>query len=341
MGRAACFVLCYVSLALGLFLPLAGPAAILPRAASYPPPHRPSHPHSPTLYQAAPPATATLSVKAHGAKGDGRSNDTAAVQATIDACAALPRAPGVPCVVLVPAGDYVVGALELANNLELRLEGSLLASLVLSDWHAGPRGNKSALVSATDVQNLTISGPRRTAPGVVRRGSGLPLVTGEPDAGGGSIHGRGPQRWYGLCQGYGPGSNKVLHGDECPHGALLDITNSTNVHVHGIQMTWPPAWHAHLNNCTGVLVENVGVLSPSIEKRYQWHSTGGMGISNPSGVLFHVRNMTVAQGDDNWEVTGSYAAPTHNVLIEDSFQGTGDGGNDHGHVHHVTYRNVK
>ena len=61
--------------------------------------------------------------------------------------------------------------------------------------------------------------------------------------------------------------------------------------------TWPPAWHAHLNNCTGVLVENVGVLSPSIEKRYQWHSTGGMGISNPSGVLFHVRNMTVAQGE--------------------------------------------
>ena len=46
------------------------------------------------------------------------------------------------------------------------------------------------------------------------------------------------------------------------------------------------------------------------------------------------------RGDDNWEVTGSFAAPTHNVLIENSFQGTGDGGNDHGHVHHVTYRNV-
>src|SRR4051812_10700647 len=62
---------------------------------------------------AAPPNAALLgahvyNVREFGAKGDGATIDTAAVQAAIDACS---RDNG--GTVLVPAGDFVVGALEL------------------------------------------------------------------------------------------------------------------------------------------------------------------------------------------------------------------------------------
>ncbi len=52
-----------------------------------------------------------------GAVGDGRHNDTAALQHAIDACT---RAGG--GTVLVPAGTYRIGTLVLASHLRLVLD---------------------------------------------------------------------------------------------------------------------------------------------------------------------------------------------------------------------------
>jgi hypothetical protein len=99
-------------------------------------------------------------VREFGAKGDGKTVDTAAVQAAIDACH---RDQG--GVVLVPAGDFVVGTLTLRSNLTLRLaaQGRLLGSDKAEDYHAGegvPPGNgNKVLLSAADCQNIIIEGP--------------------------------------------------------------------------------------------------------------------------------------------------------------------------------------
>src|SRR6266446_6970764 len=58
--------------------------------------------------------SAGRSVRDHGARGDGKANDTAAIQAAIDAAA-----PG--GVVLFPPGAYVSGTLHLRSRLVLRL----------------------------------------------------------------------------------------------------------------------------------------------------------------------------------------------------------------------------
>ena len=73
-------------------------------------------------------------VRAFGANGDGATRDTAAVQAAIDACH---RERG--GVVLVPAGDFVVGTLELKSNVTLHLAaaGRLLGSPNINDYRAG------------------------------------------------------------------------------------------------------------------------------------------------------------------------------------------------------------
>src|SRR5215216_104572 len=80
-------------------------------------------------------------VRAFGAKGDGTTLDTAAVQSAIDACH---RDRG--GVVLVPAGDFVVGTLELKSNVTLHLaaQGRLVGSGRPEHYRAGrgvPPGN--------------------------------------------------------------------------------------------------------------------------------------------------------------------------------------------------------
>src|SRR4051812_17555674 len=55
-------------------------------------------------------------VRDFGAKGDGATLDTLAVQAAIDACTK-----DMGGVVLIPAGVFVVGTIELKSNVTLRL----------------------------------------------------------------------------------------------------------------------------------------------------------------------------------------------------------------------------
>lgn len=103
---------------------------------------------------------ATYNVRDFGAKGDGVTLDTAAVQAAIDACT---RDRG--GMVLVPAGDFLVGTLELKSNVTLHLaaQGRLLGSAEIAHYHAGreiPRGNGNiVLISAANAENVTIEGP--------------------------------------------------------------------------------------------------------------------------------------------------------------------------------------
>src|SRR3954453_2981734 len=70
-------------------------------------------------------------VRDTGATGDGVTLDSAAVQAAIDACA---RDRG--GTVLIPAGDFLVGTLELKSNVTLHLAalGRLLGSSRREDY---------------------------------------------------------------------------------------------------------------------------------------------------------------------------------------------------------------
>ncbi len=62
---------------------------------------------------------AFLNVRDFGAKGDGSTNDTSAFQTALDRCAALGGGE-----VLVPAGDYLIGGIQLRSNTTLRLDAA-------------------------------------------------------------------------------------------------------------------------------------------------------------------------------------------------------------------------
>jgi len=61
----------------------------------------------------------TYNIRDFGAKGDGSTLDTDAVQAAIDACTKDQGG-----TVLVPAGVFVIGTVELKSNVTLRLAAS-------------------------------------------------------------------------------------------------------------------------------------------------------------------------------------------------------------------------
>lgn len=75
---------------------------------------------SPVVVQRTTAVPALFDVKKYGAKGDGSSLDTAAIQRAIDACT-------VGCKVLLPKGTYKSGALYLKSNMTLEIaEGATL-----------------------------------------------------------------------------------------------------------------------------------------------------------------------------------------------------------------------
>src|SRR5581483_420887 len=98
-------------------------------------------------------------IRDFGAKGDGTTLATDAVQSAIDAAN---RDNG--GVVFVPAGNFLIGTIELKSNVTLRLasSGRLLGSDDISHYHAGnniPAGNGNiVLISAANAENVSIEG---------------------------------------------------------------------------------------------------------------------------------------------------------------------------------------
>ena len=78
---------------------------------------------------------AAFNIRNYGAVGDGRTLDTAALQKTMDACAAAGGG-----TVLVPAGNYLTGPFTLVSSLNLHLVQRLSASRAGSrrDWAREP-----------------------------------------------------------------------------------------------------------------------------------------------------------------------------------------------------------
>ncbi len=101
-----------------------------------------------------------------GAKGDGTTLDTQAVQAAIDACHKDRGG-----TVLVPAGVFVIGTVEMKSNVTLHIaaQGKLLGSADGKQYHAAGviplRGDSTlgdgnvGLIFAVNSENVTVEGP--------------------------------------------------------------------------------------------------------------------------------------------------------------------------------------
>ena len=113
-------------------------------------------------------ASASVDVRAQGAKGDGTTLDTAAFQAAIDATAKTGGG-----TVTVPAGIYMLGSIHLRSNIHMVLEaGSTLEASKDPKAYDPPEPNEwnryqdfghshwhNSLIWGEDLENISITGP--------------------------------------------------------------------------------------------------------------------------------------------------------------------------------------
>jgi polygalacturonase len=136
---------------------------------------------------------AIYNVRDFGAKGDGKTLDTAAIQSAIDKC--FNEKGGT---VLIPAGDFLSGTLELKGNVTLHIAaaGKLLGSPKREDYTAGkgvPPGNGNIVfLFAVNANNISIEGK-------------------------GTVDGNGLAFYNGKGDNTGPGQNGVGGNFDRPH----------------------------------------------------------------------------------------------------------------------------
>ena len=168
---------------------------------------------------------ATYNVRDFGAIGDGTTKDTKAFQKALDTCAVNGGGD-----VVVPAGKYLLGSIQLGTHTTLKLESKdtlLVGSPDLDDypiidvrWEGRNLPGLRSLIYAANVDRIGVVGPGTL------EGNPAPAASNRP-----------------------------------PRGSLIiEAINCTNVLWEGITVKQPGNnWATHPTYCTNVTVRNVNI----------------------------------------------------------------------------------
>ena len=227
-----------------------------------------------------------LNVRAFGAKGDGKTLDTAAIQAALDACG---KAGGGG--VELPSGIYLSQPVFLRNRTTLQLD----ASAVLK-----------ATDEASDFRN-----PKKS-------GSFLAFVNGHKltDI---AITGQGAIDGSGACW-WGPAREAKTKGKEnpgytLPRPWLIVLTECNGVHIEGVTLRDSPCFHLVPVDCENVVVSNVIIQAPADSP-----NTDAIDPSSCKNVLITQCRLDV--GDDNVAIKSGHKVAgrqfaSENITVSD------------------------
>lgn len=236
----------------------------------------------------------TCDILNYGATGDGATNDTAAVQRAIDACAAAGGG-----TVHLPAGSYLTGSIFMKSNITLHLDAGavLLASEQMADyplvdhrWEGVGQKSHASLIGGDNLENVAIAGR-------------------------GTIDGRGAVWWKMVRE------RSLAH----PRPRLISFTRSSNVLIEGCTLTNSPSWTIHPFDCENVTVDKVTIVNPP-------NSPNTDGINPESCRDVHISNCHIDVGDDcvtiksGTENDRDNLVPCENITITNCTMVHGHGG---------------
>lgn len=222
-----------------------------------------------------------FNVRDFGAKGDGTTFDTAAIQRALDACT---NSGGT---VAFPKGNYLSRPLTLHSETTVKLgaRATLRASTnqndfmkTAGDWTKA-RGGFIPFIDGRDLTNVTFTG-------------------------GGVIDGGGAV-WWGEAEK----ARQITPGYTLPRPNLVSLERCKNVRVENITLQNSPKFHLVPADCEDVVISNVTILAPS-------HAANTDAI-DPSGHRYLITKCKIDVGDDNIAIKAGRKMPEQEFQSQD------------------------
>jgi len=228
-------------------------------------------------------AVKTCDARAAGAKGDGKTKDTAALQKAIDSCSAKGGE------VLLAEGTYLSGPLDLKSHVKLWLAkgATLLGSPDVEDYpiRQDAPWRRVSLIHADKAEDIGIVGE-------------------------GTVDGGGQMWWTRQL-------NRVKGEKEGERPMLIDLTNSKNILIEGVTITNSPQYNILAVLCDGLTVRNARIINPGVKAP----NTDGIDPVSTSHVT--IDHVFIDTGDDNVAIKsglverGDPDVPSTDIAIRD------------------------
>jgi len=226
-------------------------------------------------------AAKTCNPREFGAKGDGTTKDTAAIQKAIDACAAQGGG-----TVRLTAGTYLSAPIVLKSNITLQLDkgATLLGSPDHDDYPAKAEFRApgvQSLVSATNAENISITGD-------------------------GIIDGQGESWWQMARSVHDAG----VMGNPHPRPRLVVFDHCKHVRMQGVTVQNSPMWQIVPYYSDDVTISNVRVLAPP-------RSPNTDAVDPFSSSNVHIDHLYADTGDDDVAIKSGAANTADNDPVRD------------------------
>lgn len=253
-----------------------------------------------------PKKTKVFSASSYGAKNDGVTNSTKAIQKAIDDCSKSGGG-----IVTLEKGNYLTGAIFLKNNVHLRVDSgvTLLGSQADADYPRLPTRVAgiemtwfSGLINVNDAKNVKISG-------------------------GGTIDGNGKKWWdkyWALRKEYEPKGLRWASDYDAERVRLMVIWKSSDVKIENLSLKRSGFWTVQIVYSDYVTVDGIKISDN------EGPSTDGVDIDSSTRVL--VQNCDIDNNDDDICLKSGrdydglrVSRPTEYVLIKDNLIRRGGG----------------